>query len=468
MFTERSALVDDGRPMRGYGVAVTPGRDGPLVFVAGYGEPNRLYARDGDRFTDTACGIVADGKRHGMGVCAADLDADGCEEVYVHNCARGVDGGDPDLLLSRLEPDRYRWADVFAREVNADRLDVRAGRSVAALDRFGTGRYGVAVSGYAAPLAFYELGDDGEVTDMAAAVGLEVEGGCRSLLAVPYRSREGDLFAGVENGPNRLFSNCDGHYTRTDGGPEFSDPSGDTRGAALVDEGGTFALAVGNEAAPSRLLRCSPDGGYEDVAPSALREVGAVRTVVAADFDNDGREELFFNVCGAENRLFERVDRSDESPRWEAASLGAAAEPDGFGTGAVAADIDGDGALELVVVHGEVAAQPVTVYGDPDAAEDGWLRVRPTTRHGAPARGAVVTLETVDGVQRRTIDAGGGCLCQTEPVAHFGLANAEPLRVDVRWPDGRERTVVGPSADQEITVRHPSRKATDRDARTTR
>src|SRR6056297_4197234 len=216
MFTERSALVDDGRPMRGYGVAVTPGRDGPLVFVAGYGEPNRLYAREGDRFSDTACGIVADGTRHGMGVCAADLDADGCEEVYVHNCARGVDGGDPDLLLSRLESDGYRWTDVFAREVNADRLDVRAGRSVAALDRLGTGRYGVAVSGYAAPLAFYELGDDGEVTDMAAAIGLEVDGGCRSLLAVPYRSREGDLFAGVEGGPNRLFSNCDGHYDRTD------------------------------------------------------------------------------------------------------------------------------------------------------------------------------------------------------------------------------------------------------------
>jgi hypothetical protein len=468
MFTERSALVDDGRPMRGYGVAVTPGRDGPLVFVAGYGEPNRLYAREGGRFSDTACGIVADGTRHGMGVCAADLDADGCEEVYVHNCARGVDGGDPDLLLSRLEADRYRWTDVFAREVNADRIDVRAGRSVAALDRLGTGRYGVAVSGYAAPLAFYELGDDGEVTDMAEAVGLEVEGGCRSLLAVPYRSREGDLFAGVEGGPNRLFSNCDGHYARTDGGPDLSDPGGDTRGAAVVDEGGTFALAVGNESAPSRLLRCSPDGGYDDVAPDALRDVGAVRTVVAADFDNDGREELFYNVCGAENRLFERVDRPDEPPEWESVGLGAAAEPDGFGTGAVAADLDGDGALELLVVHGEVAAQPVTAYGDPDAPDAGWLRVRPTTRHGAPARGAVVTLETADGFQRRTIDAGGGCLCQTEPVAHFGLGGAEPLRVDVRWPDGRERTVVGPSADREITVKHPSRKATDRDARTRR
>lgn len=69
MFTERSDLVADDDPVRGYGVAVTPGREGPLVFVAGYGEPNRLYARDGDRFVDTACGIVADGTRHGM-ACA--------------------------------------------------------------------------------------------------------------------------------------------------------------------------------------------------------------------------------------------------------------------------------------------------------------------------------------------------------------------------------------------------------------
>ncbi|KDS91239.2 hypothetical protein FK85_04780, partial [Halorubrum saccharovorum] len=129
MFTERSDLVADDDPVRGYGVAVTPGREGPLVFVAGYGEPNRLYARDGDRFVDTACGIVADGTRHGMGVCAADLDADGCEEVYVHNCTKGADGGgDPDLLLNRLESERYRWTDLFALDVNADRLAVRAGR----------------------------------------------------------------------------------------------------------------------------------------------------------------------------------------------------------------------------------------------------------------------------------------------------------------------------------------------------
>ena len=461
MFTERSDLVADDDPVRGYGVAVTPGREGPLVFVAGYGEPNRLYARDGDRFVDTACGIVADGTRHGMGVCAADLDADGCEEVYVHNCTKGVDGGgDPDLLLNRLESERYRWTDLFALDVNADRLAVRAGRSVAALDRLGTGRYGVAVSGYAGPLSFYEIGDDGEITDMADAVGLEVDGGCRSLLAVPHCSGEGDLFAGVERGPNRLFRNDGGHYDSADGGAALSDPTGDTRGAALVDEGGRFAFAVGNESGPNRLLRRASDGGFADAAPPALRDTGRVRTVVAADFDNDGREELFFNASGEPNRLFARVGvggNGSDDARWRRVDPGPAAEPDGFGTGAVAADVDGDGALELIVVHGEVAAQPISVYKDPSAAAAGWLRVRPTTRHGAPARGAVVRLETSAGVQRRTVDAGGGCLCQTEPVAHFGLGGATPVRAEVRWPDGRERTLTDLTANAERTVEHPSR-----------
>ncbi len=486
MFRDRSGLLADADPVRGYGVAVTPGRQGPLVFVAGYGEPNRLYVREerpagsgdvavdrrdphGSRFVNTACGIVADGDRHGMGVCAADVDGDGCEEIYVHNCASYAGmTGDSDLLLDRLESERYRWTDAFALDVNADRLNFRAGRSVAALDRFGTGRYGIAVASYGSPVAFYELGDDGEVSDMAAAVGLDVEGGCRSLLPGPIVSEAGvDLFVGVEHGPNRLFGNEGGHYVEIDPSPAIADPEGDARGVALVDEGERFALAIGNWEGRSRLCRRVPGTDeFSDVAPPSLSSAGSVRSVVAADFDNDGRQELLCNALGEPNRLFTRTadpeskrpketESKDSGPLWERVDAGSAAEPDGFGTGAIAADLDGDGVLELLVVHGEVAAQPITVHAVPGAAANGWIRVRPTTRHGAPARGALVTLEMDRGRQRRTIDAGSGYLCQTEPVAHFGLGGATPRRVTVRWPDGRERTLERPDADAEHAMDHP-------------
>ena len=470
MFADRSDLLADADPVRGYGVTVTPGRDGPLVFVAGYGEANRLYARTGGPgapFVDTACGIVADDGRHAMGVCAADLDADGCEEIYVHNCANSVGvTGDSDLLLSRLESGGYRWTDTFARSVNADRLNFRAGRAVAALDRLGTGRYGVAVASFGAPLAFYELGDDGEASDMADAVGLSVDDGCRSLLSGPLCSASTDLFVGVEGGPNRLFRNERGHFEPVTGGPALADPDGDARGVSLVDEGGRFALTVGNWEGESRLLRRAGDGPYRDDAPPAFRATDRVRSVVAADFDNDGRQELFCNAFGTTNRLFERVDPvgdPDAEPRWSETSAGAAAEESGFGTGAVAADLDDDGVVELLVVHGEVAAQPIGVYAVPGAADHGWVRVRPTTTHGAPARGATVTLTMDDGtVSQRVIDAGGGSLCQTEPVAHFGLGGSEPLRALVRWPDGRELTIERPSANETVRVPHPAAEAARR------
>ena len=46
----------------------------------------------------------------------------------------------------------------------------------------------------------------------------------------------------------------------------------------------------------------------------------AIRTVIAADFDNDGYEELFFNNIGDTNRLFRQVSFSNpftsyKSPR---------------------------------------------------------------------------------------------------------------------------------------------------------
>ena len=451
MFADRSTWLGDNSPFDGHGAAVTPGRRGPAVFVTGCRE-NRLLCFEDGRVLDRACGIIADSGRQAIAAAAADLDADGTEELYVHNAADGT--AHTDMLLDRIDHDgRTVWCDCFGLAVNAERANARAGWSVAAIDRLGTGRYGMLVAGDDAPTRCYELGDDGEITDMADAVGLAFDGGGRSLVSAPLVTDAMDVFVGVEDGPNRLFRNDEGH---------FSDVAADARGATLIDVGdGGFGLAVGNRGTRNHLY-VPHSTGFVDCAPPAFAEPTRVSTVVAADFDNDGRQELFVNVFDGENRLFAPVAEGttdSESPRWESLALGAAREPRGSGTGAVVVDIDDDGTLELLVVHGGRESQPLSLYDAP--TDNGWLRVAPTTQYGAPARGALVTLETDRGRQRRVIDAGSGYLCQGEPVAHFGLGGdtavaRRPERLTVRWPDGRERTLEAPAAETTHTVAHPT------------
>jgi len=488
MFADRSEWLCENPAFKGYGAAVTPGPTGLAIFVTGFGCANRLLCWEDGRLVDRSCGILADPARGAIGVAAADLDADGSEELYVHNTDAYAGFTDnTDLLLDRIDHDgRTVWCDAFGHAVNADRGNFHAGRSVAAIDRLGTGRYGMIVASYDAPMRCYELGDDGEITDMADAVGLDITCGGRSLVTAPLLGDDMDVFVGVERGPNRLFRNDNGHFTDCVAELGLDAPETDARGTALVDLGDRgFALALGSWEDENQLFVPTGEaqtttGGsraFVDHAPPEFAEPTRVRTVLAADFDNDGRQELFVNVLGSENRLFAPVwsddsngDGSDhndggeherDAVSFKSRPLGDAVEPRGLGTGAVVADIDGDGTLELLVVHGEADAQPLSLYTAPN--DNGWLRVAPTTQHGAPARGAVVTLETDRATQRRVIDAGSGYLCQSEPVAHFGLggdtaSGQRPERLTVRWLDGREVPIETPASETTHEIPHPAGK----------
>ena len=449
MFEDRSGLLADNPPFRGYGTAVTVGPDGPRMFVAGFGNANRVLRwRDGT-VVDAACGVLADEGRHAIGVAAADLDADGREEVYVHNVAAfGGTSAEADLLLDPTG--EGTWRDLFADPVNRGRENYHVGRSVAAVDRLGTGRYGMFVTGYGAPARFYEVGDDGGITDLADAVGLDVVTGGRSVAAGPILSDRTDVFVGAERGANLLLRNVGGTFVDVAREYGVADDEENARGATLVapDAAPTPDIVCGNWNGANRLFTRDGDGPFTDVAPPPLARPARVRTIVAADFDNDGRQELFINCLGTPNRLLEY------DGGWTQTSVGDALEADGMGTGAAVADIDGDGTLELLVVHGEAEAQSLALFAAPNDGD--WLRVRPLTSDGAPARGARVDLTTTDGRQCRLIDPGSGYLCQMEPVAHFGLGTATPREMTVRWPDGCQRTVADLDARTTVRCPHPT------------
>ena len=64
-----------------------------------------------------------------------------------------------------------------------------------------------------------------------------------------------------------------------------------------------------------------------------------IRTVISADFDNDGYDEIFLNNIGQPNAMFRVRDGGVLEP----IALSAALEATGLGTGAAVADIDNDG-----------------------------------------------------------------------------------------------------------------------------
>lgn len=453
MFLDCSDQIAGNEPRLSNGIAVTDvDGDGSFeVVVTGYGTDNLVLKWDGTALRNVADPVIADPSRKAMAIAAADMDGDGREEIYILNSdCSGLADETCDRLFAGFG---NRWFDLLSQSENASAANRLPGRSVAAIDREGRGRYGFVIATEAAPLRLYELSRRGRLIDVAEEAGIDLIGHGRGLVTLPLLGDHMDIVAANEAGPNFLFRNLgDGTFEEIAGERGVADPRNAARGVAALDADGDglFDLLIGNWEGPHRLYLQRSGGGFVDAANADLSLPSRVRTVIAADFDNDGREELFFNNFGERNRLF--AWRDDQ---WTEVELGDAVEARGFGTGAAVADLDGDGRLELIIGHGEAEAQPLSLYRTlPNGNR--WLRVQPLTAYGAPARGAVVSCTARGYRQKRVICAGSGYLCQMEPVAHFGLGSADAVeRVEVRWPDGMAAIIDNPPINRVLTVPHP-------------
>ncbi|XP_023678303.1 cartilage acidic protein 1 isoform X2 [Paramormyrops kingsleyae] len=456
-----------------YGMAVTDvDGDGDLeVLVAGYNGPNLVlkYDRNKKRLVNIAVDdrsspyyALRDRQGHAIGVTACDIDGDGREEIYFLNTNNAFSGRA--TYADKLFKFRGgRFEDLLGDEVNEQRdvANRMAGRSVACVDRQGTGRYGIYIANYASgnvgPHALIEMDEAASdpsrgviaLTNVAEQAGVSKLTGGRGLVVGPIISQSrSDIFCDNEYGANFLFrSNGDGTFTDVAAQAGVEDPTQHGRGVALADfnRDGKTDIVYGNWNGPHRLflqLSTNRRQRFKDIATQKLSMPSPVRTVLVADFDNDGELEVFFNNIAyrgpSANRLFRVSRREHGDPQIEELNVGEATEPDGRGTGAIVTDLDGDGRLELLISHGESAAQPISVFRVNPGTSNRWLRVIPRTRFGAFARGAKVIAYTKrSGPHSRIIDSGSGYLCEMEPVAHFGLGKDVATSVEVFWPDGR-------------------------------
>ncbi|XDA88129.1 hypothetical protein R6Z07F_017798 [Ovis aries] len=476
-----------------YGVAVTDvDRDGDFeIVVAGYNGPNLVlkYDRAQKRLVNIAVDersspyyALRDRQGNAIGVTACDIDGDGREEIYflnTNNAFSGVATYTDKLFKFR----NNRWEDILSDEVNVARgvASLFAGRSVACVDRKGSGRYSIYIANYAygnvGPDALIEMDPEASdlsrgilaLRDVAAEAGVSKYTGGRGVSVGPILSSSAsDIFCDNENGPNFLFHNRgDGTFVDAAASAGVDDPHQHGRGVALADfnRDGKVDIVYGNWNGPHRLyLQMSAHGKvrFRDIASPKFSMPSPVRTVIAADFDNDQELEVFFNNfahrSSSANRLFRIIRREHGDPLIEELNPGDALEPEGRGTGGVVTDFDGDGMLDLILSHGESMAQPLSVFQGNQGFSNNWLRVVPRTRFGAFARGAKVVLYTKkSGAHLRIIDGGSGYLCEMEPVAHFGLGKDEASSVEVTWPDGKmaSRNVASSEMNSVLEIPYP-------------
>ncbi|MDA5555372.1 CRTAC1 family protein [Shimia sp. MMG029] len=102
--------------------------------------------------------------------------------------------------------------------------------------------------------------------------------------------------------------------------------------------------------------------------------------------------------------------------------------------GAALVDLNGDGLLDLAVVNRRA---PLEVYQNVSKSAGSWVSLR--LQNDGPNRdavGAVIEVQAGARTYTREITVGGGHAGGVAGAAHFGIGDAETVKVRVIWPDG--------------------------------
>ena len=450
-FENITDIIQENQARLSYGVAVSDiTNDGNYEFiVTGFGTDNlALSYQNGVIKNIINNETFSDTDHRAIGVVTCDIDQDGYEEIYFLN----TDSYSGNKLYSDrlLDFENNELKDLFLLDKNIKDLNYTAGRSVACVDRNGDGKYGIYVSNYGGPARFYELEND-ILVDQAPSLNLDRITGGRAVVVGNIISGKSDIFAANERGANFLYTNKNGSFNEVAKQFGIADELQNGRGTTLSDifYDGKLDIIYGNWKGYHRAY-IKKNNKFFDIANKDFRTPTKVRTVISADFDNDGYDEVFFNNIGEPNKLF----RINDNGEFIELKLRDALEPYGLGTGAAVADIDNDGILELLITHGETAEQPLSMFKANVPMNHKWIRILPKNNFDAPSRGSTVTLYTDQRTHAKTIDAGSGYLCQMEPVAHYGIRSGENIeKIVVTWTDGTTKEIYNVKLNQMIEIK---------------
>jgi hypothetical protein len=473
---------------------------------------NRLFRQGPDgRFTDVSAGSGLDVAGYGMGVAIGDVNNDGWADVLITEYGRirlflnngngtftdvskeaGLDSPLWGTSASFLDYDRDGWLDLVV--VNYVTYDASRWCSGSDSQRDFCGPEGF--QGMVTKLYRNLGGKTPRFKDVTLESGLgRIRGPGLGVFCADFDGDHWpDILVANDAKPNHLWINQhDGTFKEEAvmrgiaynclGNTEanMGIAVGDVDGDGLCD---VFVTHLSEET--NTLWRQGPRGFFQDrTAGAGLMNPswrGTGFGTVLADFDHDGALDLavvngrirrakatagnqpravspesFWNPYLERNQLF----LNDGQGRFQDVS----SHNDAFcgtarvGRGLVCADIDGDGALDLLVTN---VAGPARLYRNVAPKRGHWLLVRavdPALHRDA--YGAEITVQIGARRLMRWINPGYSYLCSNDPRAHFGLGQAEHVdTIEAVWPDGSNEIFPGGAVDRLVVLHKGEGKPT--------
>jgi hypothetical protein len=119
--------------------------------------------------------------------------------------------------------------------------------------------------------------------------------------------------------------------------------------------------------------------------------------------------------------------------------------------GLACGDIDGDGAIDLVVT---TVADRARIFRNVVPGRGHWLLLRVVEpAHKRDACGAEVRIVAGGRTWLRLVNPADSYLCSSDPRVHVGLGSADRTEhIEVTWPDGTKETFPGGPVDRVLTL----------------
>ena len=453
-----------------------------------------LYRNDGGgRFTDVTrtAGLVRLG--WASGVCVADYDNDGFDDVYVTAFGTNVlwrnvrgktfvaSGQAADTGWSTGcafgDYDRDGYVDLYvAHYVKFDRAAVPARGSPAC--RF------MNIATYCGPRPLpgepdrlYRNMGGAKFVDVTAAAGVTEPGYYGFGVLFTDLDEDGwpDIYVANDSTPNLFFRNQrNGRFTEealaaglavtADGreqagmGVDVGDVDGDGRlDLVKTNFSQDYTSLFRNEGGGLFVDESFRSGLASTLGPYLGWGVGLV------DFDNDGLLDLFIanghvypDVAKTgtssylqRNQLFRNVGRG--RLRHVTETVGGPLLVEKASRGAAFGDIDNDGDADVLIS----VLDDVPMLLRNDTTGNHWVTFSlEGTKSNRSAIGARVTIEAGGRRQVAEVRSGGSYLSQNDRRVRFGLGDATTVdRVTIRWPAGTTEAVTQLAADRFYTVR---------------